>query len=416
MVEQPASAGRFALICFGYNAWSRMWKRNQQMVAWLARAPWISRALFVNPDARLAQLLTHPLRELRAPAGERWKSLLPQAVDEKVRTFTVCRLPYASRLPTLDRLTRRLLRRVMRDYVAGDFLLLINTPLDPADPDLRPLFEQAALRIFDWSDDFEEFAADAAERLAVRRACTYYLRHADLVFTVNERLRERARALNPAAYTVRNATSFSNFSRAATAALPVARPVRRLPRPVVGYMGWLNEQRLDQAIIEHLVASRPEWSFVFIGPRVSRTALARSITGRRNVHVLKPVAYDELPAYLKAFDVCIIPHKLNAYTAGNDPIKIYDYLAAGKPVVSTRIVGAETFGEVVRIADDGPAFLAGVEEALAADGEAIRARRLAVAREHSWEARMRLVSRLVLEHVLACGRVGPETDAWRAGA
>lgn len=413
MVDLPAAATRrFALICFGYNAWSRMWKRNQQMVALLAQAPWISRVLFINPDVRVAQLVTQPLRELRAPARERWKSLLPRTVDEKIRTFTVCRLPYASRLPALDWLTRRLLCRVVRDYVADDFLLLVNAPLDPDDPDLRALFEQAALRIFDWSDDFEEFAENTVERLAIRRACTYYLCHADLVFTVNERLRDRARALNPATYTVRNATSFLNFSRAATAAHPVARPVRRLPRPVIGYMGWLNEQRLDQAIIEHLVTSRPGWSFVFIGPRVSRAALARSITGRRNVCVLKPVAYDELPAYLKAFDVCIIPHKLNAYTAGNDPIKLYDYLATGKPVVSTPTAGAESFAEVIRIADDGPTFLARVEEALAHDTEAMRARRLAVAREHSWEARIALVSRLVLEHTLAAN--GPARPA--AGA
>ncbi len=402
-----ASAGVVDLVCFGYNPWSRMWKRNQQMVAALARTPWIRRVLFVNPEARVEHLVKHPLRELRSPARERWRGLLPRTVDAKIRVFTPCRLPYASRLALLEVLTHRLLCRLAREHAERGFLLLVNGPTDPDAASLRYLFERAVLRIFDWSDDFEEFAVDAAERAWIRRACEYYLRRCDLVFTVNDRLGERARRLNRHVETIPNATSFPNFSRASTPDLAVAGPMRRLRRPIVGYVGWLTEQRLDQEILEHLTASRPEWSFVFIGPKASPRPLDERIARRPNVHLLRPVAYHALPGYLKAFDVCIIPNRINAFTDGNDPIKVYDYLATGKPIVSTRTSGVDRFAGLIRIADDGPAFLAAVEETLERDTAGMRQARLEAAREHSWEARMAVVTRLILERAATTAPPAP---------
>jgi glycosyltransferase involved in cell wall biosynthesis len=168
-------------------------------------------------------------------------------------------------------------------------------------------------------------------------------------------------------------------------AVRVPKELRTLRHPVIGYAGYRVRDRLDLNLIDELAASRPNWSFVFIGPHVGEEPL-REITARRpNVVALGPVDYSRLPSYVAAFDVCILPNRINAHTAGNDPIKLYDYLAAGKPIVSTQTSGADKLGDMVTIADSGPPFLEALERAMETDSIALRDERVRTAAAHSWK-------------------------------
>jgi glycosyltransferase involved in cell wall biosynthesis len=394
-VEAGARRGRGGqvnLVCLGYNPWSPMWKRNQSLVAELARRPWVRRVLFVNPDVWLGALVRNPRRELSGLRWFYWKGIKPYRAAANTVVFTLCHWPYAGRSRAIGAFERRLVAAMTRRFTADPYVLLVNRPEDPEGPLVAPLFERASLRVFDWSDDFEELVDREDERNEFRDHCAFFLRRCDLVLAVNERLARRARPYGRAVEVVRNATHYDILARAASPDIEVAEALRRLPRPIIGYMGWLNRARLSSEILEALVAARPSWSFVFLGPMTSDQPLGDRLPLAPNVHVLRPVPYEQLPHYLAGFDVCILPNRINAYTDGNDPLKLYDYLAAGKPIVATRTAGTEGLEEVIRVAEDAPSFLAAVEEALCERGDALRQRRQQLARQHSWRTRARDVS------------------------
>jgi glycosyltransferase involved in cell wall biosynthesis len=392
------------LVCLGYNPWSRMWKRNQQIVWGLSQEPWIGRVVFVNPDVWAAGLLLSPRRALNLVGRSNWKAVVPRAVAPKITVCTPLHLPLAGRLAWLRRTETRLTRGIIDRRIAGPVVLLVNRPADPNTPLVSDLWRRAVLRVFDWSDDFESFSHDDAERAATRAVCEHYVRACDVTFAVNDRLGARARAAgSPSAHVITNGTDVRNFQRALPGGVEIARPLRGLRRPVVGYIGYRVRDRLDLDLIDFLARARPDWSFVFVGPAVGDEPLAEILAVRPNVRVIPAVDYFALPAYLAAFDACVLPNRVNIHTAGNDPIKIYDYLAAGKPIVSTAVSGADRFGELVQIAASGAPFLQALDRALATDSPELRERRHQAAQAHSWEARTRVAAGVIREALAARG-------------
>ena len=399
------------LVCLGYNPWSAMWKRNQTLVAGLSRQAWIRRVLFLNPEVWVGALLRSPGRHLSGFGRSYWRgSLRPFRAGPKTDVYTVCHWPFAGWSPRIGGVQRRVVERVVAPYTAHPYVLLVNRPADPGSPLVARLFDGAHLAVFDWSDDFEEFARGEAERTEVRRRCEFFLSSSDLVLAVNARLARRALAFQPSVRLLRNATHYEVLARAAEPGAAVAPSMRRIPRPVIGYVGWLNDARLDHGLLEAVAQARPSVSLVFLGPRSSARPLGDRLPRARNVHVLPPVPYEALPGYLAAFDVCMLPNRLNAHTDGNDPLKLYDYLATGKPIVATRTAGTEGLEEVVRLADDGAGFVEAVDAALGERSDALRARRQELAREHSWEARVREVAAAVGAMLGTADRV-PEATA-----
>ncbi len=135
--------------------------------------------------------------------------------------------------------------------------------------------------------------------------------------------------------------------------------------PVIGYSGMVNEARIDQDVIDHIATERPRWQLVFIG--TARPDLTSKYSNLKNVHFLPPVDYKSLPDYLHYFDVAFVPFKINEHTRGNNLLKFHDYLAMGKPVVSTDIGGAADLQDVLMTAEGPSDFLAKIEMSLKGD-------------------------------------------------
>jgi glycosyltransferase involved in cell wall biosynthesis len=271
--------------------------------------------------------------------------------------------------------------------------------MELAGHELRDLMSRAALRVFDWSDDFAAFDTDEPERLRTENRCEQVLRASDVVLAVNHELGRRARAYNANVHVVRNGTDPSIIGQALDDRYPRAKALVSAKPPVVGYVGYRVADRLDVELIEYLAANRPDWTFAFVGPRVGDEPLADVMRRHANVRVFDAVEYRGLPAYFAAFDACILPNRLNEHTRGNDPIKIYDYLASGRPVVTTRTAGSEQFAGAIETAASHPEFLAALDRVLAGDSPAARQRRLAVARENSWQARVDVVSKILRDAI-----------------
>lgn len=362
----------------------------------------VRRVVFVNSGVWLTSLLFGRGRTWFGLDPLTWKAVASRRVGEKLRVITPIQwIPFSRSSRLCGRLNAaEISARMRRSIGTDDYVVVINNYDSEMEPIIDHIMKDASSVIFDWSDDFVEFYREADKRTEVQRLSEKYIREADLVLTVNEQLAVRARALNPNSHVLMNATNFPVIDR-----LPKAIGVSPLPEwpatrgPIVGYMGWINEQRMDLNILDALTRRLTDWSFVFIGPFkfLPGNNRVREIFARPNVHYIPPVPYLDLPAYLKRFDVCILPFLINDHTRGNDPIKIYDYFAFGKPVVSTRTAGIERVEQAVRIAADAGEFVRMVEEA--ASGDTQRNLRLSIAKENAWPVRVDTLMKLLQERM-----------------
>ncbi len=185
---------------------------------------------------------------------------------------------------------------------------------------------------------------------------------------------------------IRNGVDVEMF-RDLAASTPRPADVPNRGRPVVGFVGALYDQWVDWALIREVAELLPEFDFAFVGPRDRRSSEAGA-RGLANIYLLGPRAYDQVPAYMAAFDICWVPFKQNTVGWASNPVKIYEYLALGKPVVTTPVADTELFGELVQVARTGVEAADRLRDAARMAPEAAEAR-VAFARENSWDARAR---------------------------
>jgi glycosyltransferase involved in cell wall biosynthesis len=167
--------------------------------------------------------------------------------------------------------------------------------------------------------------------------------------------------------------------------------VATLRHPIIGFYG-LIEAWIDLDLIAFLARERPQWTFLLIG----RIAVdPGDLNQLPNVVFAGPQPYVSLPRWAKAFDVAIIPYRPTRQVLNSNPLKLREYLATGKPVVSVSTPEVDRFTDCVRIARDPAEFLRHIDDALVHDSAADRSRRIAAVADMTWEARMRDVLAVV---------------------
>jgi glycosyltransferase involved in cell wall biosynthesis len=233
----------------------------------------------------------------------------------------------------------------------------------------------------------------------IERAETELLRAAHLCFVTAEGLLEPRRAINAETYYFPNVADYGHFARARDPLTAIPADVAALPSPRLGFIGAISGYKLDFDLLRTVAERQPGWSIILIG-KVGEgdpwTDLA-ALRGLRNIHLLGPRAYGVLPAYLKGFDVAILPSARNEYTAGMFPMKFFEYLAAGCPVVSTDLPALRTYASLASLAGDAEQFIEGVRGALAGRCASLD-ERLGAAQsqtyEHRTERMLSLIARL----------------------
>ncbi len=190
---------------------------------------------------------------------------------------------------------------------------------------------------------------------------------------------------------VRNGVDVDWFQRAANDS-PRPADVPRSGRPVVGFVGAIYEW-VDTALIRETAQRLPEFEFVFVGPHHGRSAIA-TLAALPNVRLLGARPYAQVPAYVQAFDVCWVPFRQNAVAQAANPVKVYEYLALGKPVACTPVADTDSFEGCVAVARGVEEMTARLRDAAAAPGANV-ASRVNFARRNSWASRARDCARFL---------------------
>lgn len=210
------------------------------------------------------------------------------------------------------------------------------------------------------------------------------IRRADQVIIHSRRLLAKKGHLNPETIHVPNGVEFATFSQPA----PEPADIARIPRPRMGYVGVVKSQ-LDIALIDTLAARHPEWSFVLVGPEGhlgdKAAALAR-LRARPNAYLLGNRPLAELPACMQALDVCMMCYEVCDYTHFIHPLKLNEYLATGRPVVSSPIDAVLPLDHLINVADGADAWSQALGRALGQDDPAARQARQQEAARHDWDA------------------------------
>jgi glycosyltransferase involved in cell wall biosynthesis len=211
------------------------------------------------------------------------------------------------------------------------------------------------------------------------------LKGAGQVFIHSETMLQAKGGINPHTAHIPNGVDYPRYS----AAVPEPEDLRAIPRPRIGYSGWLKPQ-MDWPLLQRLAERHAGWSFVFVGPVQRHRDVEERVARLRqlpNVHILGGRPSSALHSYVQHFDVCLMPYAIDGYTHFIYPVKVHEYLATGNPVVASALPNLREFADVLSFGGDADEWSCAIARALATRGdEKARDARRAVARRHDWAA------------------------------
>jgi glycosyltransferase involved in cell wall biosynthesis len=376
--------GRLAgldIVCVGFADWdAELWTNQQHLMSRLARD---NRVLFVESLGLRRPTLAG--RDVRRIARRLGRGLAPPRQRDGVHVLSPLVLPlHSSRAARA--LNRRLLPLLVRR--AARRLRLHRPVLWGYVPQAEVLLDalQPSRVVYHCVDDIA--AQKGVDAASFRAAEERFARRADLVLASAPALAARMRTLSSHVLDAPNVADTALFATA-LADGPVDPAIAALPEPRVVFTGAVTATKLDLPLLAELARARSEWAIALVGPvgAGDPTTDVSPLAALPNVHLLGPRRYDDLPAVLRGASAALIPYAINELTASVFPMKVYEYLAAGLPVVATPLPALSGVAEI-ETAADAPAMAAALDRALSADTPQARAERSRRAAGHSWDARL----------------------------
>ncbi len=388
-MSQPDAA---PIIAFSHLGWDWVWQRPQQFLSRFARR---HRVLFVETycaDVRASRV------DLRTADGH------PNV------TVLQMQLP-ASRWSDgsyIDAERRRVLKSTLRLELPGQFespLLWFYDPMSVVA--FAGKLDEVAI-VYDCMDELSQFRGAPPELIARERTL---LEVADVVFCGGQKMRKKRLPVNANTHFFGTGVDCEHFGRALSEHQPLAPELAALQgKPALGYFGVIDE-RIDYELLRKLADARADWHIVMVGPtaKVDQASFPR----RPNLHWIGPRKYDELPSLTKGFSVAMMPFALNAATEYINPTKALEYMAAGRPVVSTALDEVRmNFGKVARVAKSHSEFIDWCSREVSTPSRSRIAAGLRLAADNTWEAIADKMEKHIAEALLS-SQAPAETSAAR---
>ncbi len=367
------------LLFVSLENWDEVWRRNQFLCAGLARRFPNMKILFVG----LPRDASHNLRRGKVDLRREALQTVPEYPNiTLLRPLKLLPNTLAWGRRFNEAHARRQIQRAARKIGLQNPILWLN-PHSAVHMAGR-MGERAV--VYDITDDWIEAAASAAEKERIAAQDASLCRRADAVIVCSERLFELKRGLAHHLHLIPNGVNMDHYQSVSDSG-PLPEETRDWPKPVLGYTGTLHPERVAVALIETLARRFSTGTIALVGPNMLPPSEEARLRRCGNVRLTGAVPYARLPDYMRAFDVCITPHRMTPFTESLNPIKLWEYLAGGKPIVSTDIAGFRDYPQLVRLASNIEDFVAQCQSALIEGGSG-RAARQAEAADHSWNARL----------------------------
>jgi UDP-galactopyranose mutase len=379
-VSLPVS-DNFDLVVFSHLRWNFVFQRPQHLLSRCAR----QRRVFYIEEPIFSPEPEH--LQLEQPAGQLWV----------VTPYLVEGMPAEEVDTALTRLTDALIEQ----YQINEFVAWYYTPMAlKFSRHLSPM-----LTVYDCMDELSAFKFAPPELHELEREL---VQRAGLMFTGGQTLFEAKRALHNNIHAFPSSIDRQHYAKARQSQDDPADQAG-IPHPRLGFFGVIDE-RMDLDLLAAIADARPEWHLVMVGPfaKVNPADLPQ----RANIHYLGSKSYDELPTYLAGWDVALLPFAINESTRYISPTKTPEYLAGGKPVVSTPIRDVVMpYGEqgLVRIAAGVDEFILAVEQSLeqARNPQGWLARVDRFLAQNSWDQTWRHMDSLILQELQAFQALQP---------
>ncbi|MEO6684361.1 MAG: glycosyltransferase [Dyadobacter sp.] len=226
------------------------------------------------------------------------------------------------------------------------------------------------------------------------------VRTSDLVICSSKQLYSEKIKDNPNSYFIANAANLEHSSKALSPELPVYQSIADLKKPVIGYFGAI-ERRIDYQLLEEVIKKNPDKSFVFVGPE-DKQFIPDWFYNAENVFFTGSVSYEHMPAVIKGFDVALIPFKKDDVSNSIFPLKLFEYLGAGKPIVAIDFnpdLNEFTKG-YVEFCSNPESFSEAIISALKNDNAQLKAERVAVAADNTWESRIDKMAEIIYNSLI----------------
>jgi glycosyltransferase involved in cell wall biosynthesis len=337
--HSAAGSDPATLICFSHLRWNFVFQRPQHLMSRFAREMDV---IYWEEPVEVGPRETAFLQVREAEDTPGVRVIVPHLPQG---------MPEDAREAALQRLLEAHLARIRGPLIAWYYTPMMLSFSKDIDPDLT---------VFDAMDELSKFKFAPVKLLELEQEL---IDRADILFTGGSSLFEAKKDRHDNVHCFPSSVDRAHFMKARVRGFEPA-DQEDLPRPRLGFYGVIDE-RFDTGLLDEVARMRPDWTFVMVGPvvKISQDELPK----RPNIHYLGGKTYAQLPAYLSGWDVALMPFAMNESTEFISPTKTPEYLAGGRPVVSTPIKDVvRHYGQLegVKIADNAADFVAQCEKAL----------------------------------------------------
>ncbi|MEO7699805.1 MAG: glycosyltransferase [Opitutus sp.] len=374
--KTTSTSSSHPIIALCHLSWDWVWQRPQQFLSRLAK--------------------THPVLFVETYCADVPSTVVRLRSPENCPNVTICEMHLpASRWSDgkfIDRERRRALRRALTNDLEGRFDDAILWFNDPMAVTAFAGHLDESLIVYDCMDELSQFKG--APPALIEREYDL-LEVADVVFCGGRKMRDKRLPYNANSHFYGTGVDIAHFGSARSSALAVAPEIAELRGPVLGYFGVVDE-RIDYDLLAALADADPKWHVVMVGPTTKVDPA--TFPKRPNLHFIGGRAYAQLPTLTKGFSVCLMPFARNEATEYINPTKALEYMAAGRPVVSTALDEVKSnFSGVARIARNHTEFIEMCQREVASPSRSRIERGLKLAQENTWDAIVGKMERHVAE-------------------
>lgn len=394
------------LILFFGDYWDEAYRRRQSIAIEFANLPTVSRVVYIERPITMGSLLKKIMGRSDFKTSVRWNRILKQGIyscREKICIFSPLIIHEKGLLNRATNsiclgLSNRYIYKLAKKYREKQIVLWISMPdvSSKLISNLKKEFNNIKI-YYDISEDIQGLGSlnlngKSAQINKIRKSEDFIVSNADTIFINSQKYFQNSRWKNKSIYLLTNGIpeKYLNICLKESD----FRALKDIRYPIIGYTGSIHWE-MDINLLEYIAKSRPMWSLVLVGSLLDYLILKR-LKKQSNIHLFSEVPLKEIPAYISAFDVCINFYKQNELNESRNSLKLLNYLALGKPIVSSNTAGASQYADVLYLASTPEEFLQKIEEALNEKDSDLMNKRKRIANEQSWSKKIKEVHDLMV--------------------